>query len=712
MDLDPAGAPPPLGWSSAVLRCGIALTIFLSAFLLFQVQPLVSKSILPWFGGTAGVWTICLLLFQLLLLVGYAFAHVGLRWLTPPQWLVVQLALLAVAVARLPIVPDPGWRPAAATPPEGRIVLILLATIGLPFLMLSTTGPMLQAWFARTQPGRSPYRLYALSNAGSLLALASYPFLFEVYWTVPRQAAFWSIGFAVFALLYGFCMAAMVWVDRRVPRSGTAEGSAANPQADSEPPPTWGRWSTWFVLAAIPSAMLVATTNQVCLDIASVPFLWVLPLSLYLLSFILCFESERWTSRWFWATAVLVASAGMLVGLVWDAKFPIIGQVFVFFAGLFAAAMFCHSELSRARPAPRYLTSFYLALAAGGAAGGVAVGLIAPLLFPTYWEMQLGILATLIAVVVACFPWRRGKSANRMAVAGWFGSVTALVGIGIWMANDITNDSKFAIVTLRNFYGVLRVKEYDRGRPNHSIALLNGRILHGDQTLSPERRKNPTTYYSRQSGIGQVLTQRGGERPLRVGVVGLGVGTLAAYGRAGDQYRFYEINPAVEAIARNVFTYLSDCPGEIQIRLGDARLLLEAEQSDGTPLWDILAIDAFSGDAIPTHLLTREAVEVYFARLQPDGLLCLHISNRHFELTDVVAGLVQELGLAVQLVVNANDRENDVTSATWAILARSPDSFQQLELQDVYEFASSATVLWTDDYCNPFQVLRAFGGQD
>lgn len=703
----PVKAAGEQGRAAVGLRVAVGTTIFLSAFLLFQVQPLISKAILPWFGGTAGVWTICVLLFQVLLLAGYTLAHAGLNWVRPVPWLSVQFVLLLVAMALLPIVPNPAWRPGVTATPEPQIVRIVLGSVGLQFLLLATTAPLLQAWWARAFPGRSPYRLYALSNTGSLLALMTYPFVFEVYWPVTRQAMAWSAGFVVYAALFAISLSGLI---RRAAAVSSPRGGAAadNGLAPAGSPPGFGDVARWFVLAAIPSAMLIATTNQVCLDIASVPFLWVLPLGLYLLSFVLCFDSERWSLPWLWTAAVAVTSIGMWIGLLWDASLPIILQIVVFFAGLFAAAMLCHGALARARPAPRFLTGFYLALSAGGAAGGICVGLLAPLVFPNYWEMQACILASLLTAVALNFPRRRQAPRFRWRVAGWVSLAIVLVGVAIGMAVDMRQDAKHAIVTLRNFYGVLRVKEYDRGRRDHSIVLLNGRITHGDQFVNSPLRQVPTTYYSPASGIGQVLRHVRGDQPLQVGVVGLGVGTLAAYAEAGDEFHFYEINPAVEAIARNVFWYLTESRGKVEIHLGDARLLLEQANAADAPPLDVLAIDAFSGDAIPTHLLTREALQVYLQRLKPNGVLCLHISNRHFDLGRVVAALAPELSCAAILVNNKSDTATSTNSATWVILTREPDRLAELNLRNTKPLQSSPQVRWTDDYCNPFGVLRPF----
>lgn len=679
-----------------------AATIFVSAFLLFQIQPLISRCLLPWFGGTPNVWTTCLLFFQTVLFGGYVYAHLLSRCV-PAHQALVHLGLLGVAVAGLQILPPGESRPDPQGSPVAQILLLLTASVGLPYFVLSTTGPLLQSWFSRALPGRSPYRLYALSNAGSLLALVSYPFVVEPVLGMTSQAAWWSSGFLLFALLCGGC----AWIVSRT--AGDHPGGLEIPSdhhagPESEERPGVGRVLSWFALSMTASVLLLATTNQVCLDVAVVPFLWVVPLGLYLLSFILCFDGDRWYSRTFCGlagAAAMVLTAGLLLQ---NSATSLVVQVSVAFAAMFLGCMLCHGELVRLRPGPRRLTAFYLVVSAGGAAGGLFVSVIAPLVFPLYLEMHLSIAVT---CGLALWVYLREKYA-RDGRPEWLlrgGAIATLAALIIALQAQATATLAHSAAVRRNFYGVLRVEHQDAGEPErHTLQLRYGRILHGLQYAAPHKQRLATTYYGPLSGVGRLIADLQDERPrLRIGVVGLGVGTLATYGRPGDLLRFYEINPDVTRLAHEHFTYLRDAPAQVEIVPGDARLTLEREQD--AP-FDLLVLDAFSGDAVPAHLLTREALQVYLRRLRPEGLLAFHISNLHFDLRPVVASLADDAGLAFRILIAAGDHATGQTGSVWFAAAKDPALLESARVNALASPPPSTRVIWTDDYSDLFSLLK------
>lgn len=711
---------------TGVLGIGYAVTIFVSAFLLFQVQPLISRYILPWFGGTPSVWTTCMLFFQVALFAGYAYAHLTTERLAPRTQAAAHIVLMAAALLLLPIAPSADWKPTGTEQPILRIVALLSASVGLPFFVLSSTGPLLQGWFSRTHRDLSPYRLYALSNIGSLLALVSYPFVFEPAFDTVTQATLWSWGFGSFAVLCAVCAVAM-W--RLAPQSrdeetlavcdltATPDGpSGDTPQAGPAgrsssafgPPPGWDVRFYWFALPMVASVMLLATTNQVCLDVASVPFLWVLPLTIYLASFILCFDSDRWYSRRVFPLLMAATFGGVVALLKEGAAASIVLQIAVYFSALFFCAMVCHGELVQLKPHPRYLTSFYLVIAAGGAAGGLLVGVLAPLFFSSYLELPLGMVGGAALTLAVLYRDPRGALFGGRPVVVWLvllAGLFTLIGSLIWVRKE-TAGSDIVAVT-RNFYGVLRVKELDADNESWDrYTLVHGRILHGMQFADEQKRRKPTTYYGPESGVGLILDhhRRGGS--MRVGVVGLGTGTLAAYGRAGDSYRFYEINTEDIRLATTYFTYVQDLKdrrAKVRIQRGDARLSMEREAPQN---FDVLAIDAFSSDAIPAHLLTREAVAVYLRHLKSDGVLAVHISNRHFNLRPVVDALADDLDLTAVTISSNGNNDEGTDDAEWVLLARDPRALDIEPIRAAADAPQYRRILWTDKRSNLFDVLE------
>lgn len=670
-------------------------TILLSAFLLFQVQPLISKFILPWFGGSPAVWTTCLLFFQTLLFGGYLYAHLSERMLGRRTRAVVHLALLAAALAALPIAPSAAWKPAAATDPTWRILALLTATVGLPYFVLSATGPLVQAWLSRVAPGRSPYRLYALSNLGSLAALLSYPFVFEPRLAVEGQAWLWSVGFGLFSLC---CGGAAVQAARLT--MVESAGAAATGLADSCDRPTWAQRGLWVALPAFASMMLLATTNHVCQDVAVIPFLWVVPLSLYLLSFIICFDHERWYRRGLYggATALLALLTAGLYDLPFDV--PFLGELAVHFAVLFGLCMVCHGELVRLRPAPRDLTSFYLLIAAGGALGGAFVSLVAPVLFSTFFEWKIGLAGGYALAAVLLIAALAGRSRGRRWAWGVPLATVALLGLAA-VIHFQTGSGRVPVMEARNFYGEVAVIEREGTGPlDRDYALFSGNIVHGVQFTCDGKRHEPTTYYSRQSGVGRALGYYGNRPSLRVGVIGLGVGTLAAYGRPGQTFRFYEINPEMIRVARTCFRYLGDSPATIECVPGDARLSLEREEPQR---FDVLVLDAFSGDSVPAHLLTKEAFAIYRRHLVSDGALCIHITNRYLDLAPVIRGLAHDADWPLARIVTPDDETLALYQADWLILSRNRDFLRSLPVGGDDD---ARALLWTDSHSDLFRILK------
>ncbi|MDZ4820599.1 MAG: fused MFS/spermidine synthase [Planctomycetota bacterium] len=988
--------------NATLLGLNFALAIFVSAFLLFQVQPLISKFILPWFGGSPAVWTTCMLFFQVLLFAGYTYAHCSVTYLSARMQGLVHLGLMSVALvcALFFIPPGSGWKPVDSDQPVLRIMLLLSASVGFPYFVLSATGPLLQAWFARSFAGRSPYRLYALSNIGSLLALLTYPFVVEPAWDSYQQAYWWIGGFVFFCVL-GAYAATQIWASDRSDDSGTAghnrsgvnEGYAAGQElaspelspADKLPDPTWLRRLLWIALPAFASMMLLATTYHVCQDVAPVPFLWVVPLSLYLLSFIISFDAERWYIRPFFAVvglAFLYVSAGMpsdlknggtykkavaiiewyqndfwrkdevtaaglqqLLGYdadkeqalvrdeggraVWhtmpDPKEPLVDkskpardsdeprirlssspasqqlslfqlatlpgydssreqklgvvdgqltwtdsaansasatnltradgfdlatsqalmhrdsqlrwidansgwtpkdryeftykpdyrdELFIHFGALFCVCMVCHGELVRLRPAPRYLTSFYLLISAGGALGGLFCSLIAPMIFSTHFEWTLSLYGGMILLLVALLrsliwdrpiQWLMGRlfgvnpqpastSSDSQFGRPWFSLAQVLVALAMLLLVPVVlyymttivmqdvvkfqkTDTKDVIARSRNFYGTVRVegrqlKEFDLDQPAVAdapsaeftlhdipknaeearrkrnwyeiISLYNGRILHGMQFTDPDESRLPTTYYTTDSGVGRAIGYfKQTQNHFRVGAIGLGTGTLAAYSTESQQkIIFYEINPQVEALAREHFTYLSNAAEPVDILLGDARLSLERQAKEGSQQFDVLILDAFSGDSIPSHLLTKECFEIYQKHVDlKHGIIAFHISNRYLDLLPVVRGLAQHFHVKMLTIHSEGESEGGERS-DWVLLtnneeflrddtlgaeqetttapeelfysdfpktvdSQSPDGVKANAGQDANEVILNwpRTILWTDAYSNLFDIL-------
>ncbi len=819
------------------------LTIVLSAFLLFQVQPLIAKLILPWFGGSAAVWTSCMLFFQLALLGGYAWAH----WLNGQplkRQVFLHVGLLLVSLAVLPIIPSVRWKPAGGDDPLLGILGLLTATVGLPYFLLSATSPLLQSWYSRANGGAMPYRFFALSNAGSMAGLLTYPVLVEPNMTNRNQAWMWSICFVVF-------MALFVVVAFRSSNAGDSHATASSEVVpDHGPAPSWSDKLLWAGLAACASALLLAVTNHLTQNVAAIPFLWVLPLSIYLLSFILCFDSDRWYRRWLFVQLAVVMLPGLAYALSDNGNFSSLKIAVAFFtAAIFILFMVCHGELALRRPSSRYLTSFYLMVSVGGAAGGLLIGFVFPYVLPALVDLPIVLSATSFlfvwllwrqrlahptpgtkneeflaeprdkvamsvliigvgafvasrlamakfsgapaflaapydAAVMFAFAgaftlyilWRSrtideegdekrdriavavqislavGFALWRIAMARYYGAPElgetsydwpALLVLGgstpvylLWRSRDSLNNNMMVVAAAvalacgvtgymardvwtyvgsarlltRNFYGALVVNDHpaenDMGPYRE---LRHGTIEHGEQFLWPQNLRHATTYYAEKSGLGLALRSLRVEGNLNVGSIGLGAGTTAVYARPGDHYYFYDINPNVLKIATTQFSFLLHCYGKHDVILGDARLSLENELKQRTNRrFDLLSVDAFSGDAIPVHLLTREAYEIYWQQLLPNGVLAVHVSNRYLSLAPGVALAAAESGKqAMEINFDGNDDKQE-TASEWVLVTSRRGFFERDEIKAAATKIEPIPGLreWTDDYSNLYKILR------
>lgn len=642
--------------------------VVVSAFCLFLIQPLMAKRILPVFGGSAAVWAVCLVFYQALLLGGYLYAHALASRLTPRVQGLAHAALTAAALLCLPQVGAP--LSASGKAPDEEILLLLARGIGLPYLLLASTSPLLQAWRAAKDGPARVYRLFAWSNIACAVALLSFPFLLERLLPLSKITLVWQCAFGAAALLHTVCA---------LQRMRSGEATAAERQSSVL------RWHPlWFWLPLLGSGLLVSVTSYLTQVVAPFPLLWVLPLLLYLLSFVVVFEGDRYRTAWGLPVGFggLLAAAGALVYLPPGHMMGL--GTFVFSAGLFAACLMLHGELAARKPDAGRLTAFYVALAAGGAAGSLLTAIVAPMVFK--YSIELPVMMGCAALTGAALTPRR-RPLFDVAVAGAL-LIAASVAVE-WVAY-----SSSTLVAERNFYGALRITQRPGGQDRPPLrAIVHGTVNHGAEYTEGEWRKVPLTYFHRRTAAGMLLSRESG--PRRVGVVGLGAGTLAAYGRAGDVFRFYEINPLVVRMATKYFAYMNDSAAHVEAVLGDARVMMERERPQN---YDVLLVDAFTGDSVPVHLLTREAFEVYLRHLKPGGTLALHVSNRYLDLPPVVRGVAQSLGLRATVVASQGDPETGAAGAVWVLVDRQRES-------------KSATppdrrLVWTDDFSSLLPVLR------
>ena len=664
-----------------------ASAISAGAFLLFMVEPQFAKRILPWFGGSAAVWSTCLVFYQTALLFGYLYARVLARYANALTQSVVHIALLLAALFLLPIGPSDRWQPSPGAQPTWAILVMLTVTLGLPFVVISATSPLVQYWLARAgEP--APYRLFALSNFASLAALLGYPILIEPTLDIAAQRFWWSVAFAGFVVVCG----AVALLSRR-------DSVAAIAEAKPEPLPIFRRFY-WFSLAGVGSMLLLSVTNLITQNVAAVPLLWVLPLAIYLLSFVFGFGAGRFYNRSIWLRLLAIA-LGLLAYSVYHIEEidAIKTSLQIFLGGLFVCLMFCQSELYLNRPEPSGLTDFYLIIAAGGAAGAIFVGIVAPNLFEGVYELPFTLCATAVLALVST--WAYGWPLRVL----WVGVAACMGAVFVTNVNAYHENS---LLLVRNFYGSLRVVQSPHAGPEQTRTLYHGTIQHGAQFLWADKQRRPLTYYGRDSGVGIVLRECLPNAPRRVGVVGLGTGTLAAFGRPGDTFVFYELNPQVITIANSLFWFIRQSPAKVQIVEGDARLSLQREHEP----FDLLVLDAFSGDAIPVHLLTRESLALYLRLLKPNGVIAFHVSNHYLALAPVVQQLAQQAGYPAVLVSNHADTDDNISAADWVLVTKNPAVLDNAAIRLHSSPIENRPGLrpWTDSFNNLIEIVRWSNG--
>jgi len=618
-----------------------AAAVFLGAFLLFLVQPIMGRFLLPWFGGGASVWTACMLFFQVALLAGYAYAHALTSHATTRKQAWIHLVLLAGSLVFLPIAPDAAWKPEPGQASAMRIALLLSLSIGPPFILLSATAPLIQKWFAQVFPDRSPYRLYALSNAGSVAALAVYPFLVEPLMTRQSQSSAWSVGMVVFALLCGGCAMAIVTTrSHAAPASGPSGTQSSTPGPDNSAASA----PAWLALSACGSVLLLVTTSELSRDVAVMPYLWVAPLAIYLVTFIICFDRPERYSHAVYGNGFLLGLIAVCFATYFRNSLGFYTRFSIQSAALFLGCMVCHGKLANLKPTPSRLTAYYLCISTGGALGGILVSLAAPMLFDGYHEYALGLLCC--AAICARGAGIKSKPGDT-AAGRWLSrscSWAAAVGCAGFFLFDVWTVNRTALASSRNFFGSISVHELSAGDPErHARYLKHDNIIHGFQLLAPDCEGAPPGYYGPSGGGGLIVNEFRAGGPRRIGIVGLGVGTLATYGRPDDTFRIYEIDPAVIEAAQTSFTFLRDSKAAIETVEGDARLVLEQESAQA---FDVLVLDAFTSDAVPVHLLTIEAMEIWRRHLAKNGVLAFHLSSQHLQLSSVVRAAAEELGMA------------------------------------------------------------------
>lgn len=762
------------------MRLLFALTLFVSATLLFVVQPMFAKMVLPLLGGTPAVWNTCMVFYQAVLLIGYLYAHLSIRWLGAKRQSVLHMGLFCLPWLVLPIGVAAIGVPPVESNPIPWLLLLLAASVGLPFLFVSASAPMLQAWFAATghPSARDPYFLYSASNLGSILALLGYPLLLEPYLTLDGQTWSWAAGYGILMVLSLLC-AVCLWRSRGAEMAVPVGHESADSATDSPGGvPTWAGRARWLALSFAPSSLLLGVTTYMSTDLASMPLLWVIPLTLYLLTFVLVFA--RWKLLphrlmvMIQPVLVVIVAAAYFCGGTSTSYLTIMFPLHLL--AFFVTAMVCHGELAADRPVTRYLTEFYLWMSLGGVLGGVFNAMVAPQLFDDVYEYPL-------MIAVACLLRPAVADSRRQTLAGWLdfalpvGMAVSLgfaaaglnrsdvlahwidrlwSGVQAWGWSSIEIDSSkvatvlflglaaliawlcqrrpvrfglsvFALLVVslvysggrlrplyaqRSFFGVLRVRHTTKWKEGcllyEAHQLLHGSTNHGVQCLDPVARLEPWTYYHRKGPVGRVFRALEEKGPVeKIGVIGLGTGTIAAYGKPGRHITFYEIDPAVLYIARDsgLFTYLADSRSTIDYVLGDARQSLAHE--DPPRRFDLLLVDAFSSDAIPIHLLTKEALALYFEHLTEHGVLAVHISNRHLDLEPVLGNLVEDAGRAARVCSDNSERDMGKFASTWVAIARCEEDLGHLAKADCWRtlHTNPKQGLWTDNFSNVVGVL-------
>ncbi len=675
-----------------------ALTIFLGAFLLFQVQPIISKYILPWYGGSMSVWTTCMLFFQMFLLFGYLYAHLLTKFFSKNRQALIHLVLMSASLLLLPVIPSESWKPQPNADPTLGILSLLSVNLGLPYFILSATSPLLQRWFTVLNPGVQPYRLFALSNAGSLLALLSFPFLIEPLFSRVQQATLWAIGLGVFAIVCG-AIGFRLW---NISEQSITEKELSVRKAEKLPSQLI-RW-LWVLLPATASIILLAITNKLCREVVVVPFLWVLPLMVYLLTFIISFDRPQWYSR-MWFGLLFAASLALTCYflLIKEETLTIVMTIFPLL--MFSSCMICHGELARLKPSPNYLTLYYLMIALGGALGSLFVVLVAPTIFDEYIEFYLGFVVCILLFFVVLYvdkqsPLHKGK---RKLIWALMFTGTAWMLFSFYKIHGQVRT--YIIEQTRNFYGVISVSEYAKETPTYTYRTMShDGVLHGQQFMSPKVQRMPMSYYSEKSGLG-VSFLAIQKSQFRVGAVGLGVGTIAVWMRQNDYIRFYEINPEVERLAQKYFTYMKACMGKMDFVLGDARLSLEHESPQN---FDIIALDAFNSDSPPLHLLTKEAFDIYMKHLTPDGAIMIHATSSYLDFYPVVTKLAALYGMHCSYLLDMNeDQAKNRSASVWLMVTKNQTLINHPDIlaMTVPVTSESDFECWTDDYSSLFPIM-------
>ena len=690
--------------------------IFLSAFLLFQVQPLIAKLILPLFGGGAAIWTACLLFFQAFLLFGYLYAHV----LSKCKSLTTQVSIHSVALLASLLFMPIGLKELVEfdqTAPLSDILKLLVLSIGAPYFLLSSTGPLVQKWLSHVyaaKPDFTPYKLYSLSNIGSLLALVSYPFIFEPLFSLPNQLTYWSAGYIV---LVGSLIVFCVQLFKLVSASSNevyAEkpiGSSLSDKDSNDNHQVIGfklDWLLWLALSAIGVVLLVSITNAMTQNIPPVPFLWILPLSLYLLTFIISFHSPKWYVRWYWYVLFILSSfAGLLMFFI-GSQFDILSQVFIYSGILLSACMICHGELVKLKPSTDRLTLFYLNMSLGGFLGSAFVAFVAQRFFTQFLEFPIALVAVFLLLGCCTYLLRNStvKDNNKspILIASSCGVFAVMLVVGFVSLNQQFKEN--TVELSRNFYGILSVKDVE---VNGVVErrLIDGTTSHGTQSLNAELADIPMSYYRKDSGVALALQHLFLTPQVNVGLIGLGAGTLATYGRRGDSYTFYELNPNVERMARQYFTYIDNSKANVEVIIGDGRVTLQKELDNGDAnAFDVLVVDAFSGDSVPAHLLTVEAFDLYFSHLKASGVLAIHVSNSHLDLTALVKGLAANRDYSA-LYFKTEATDTEVTQTEWVIVTNNQSFIRNTKVKRLQsEWPNDNELIWTDNYSNLLSVLK------
>jgi len=746
----------PTGKSGMLILFLYTVTIFLGALLLFLVQPMVGRMLLPLLGGAPAVWNTALVFFQAALLAGYAYAHVSTRWLGVRRQTALHALLLVVAIVALPITIPHGWAPPTEQNPVFWLLALLTVVVGFPFFVVSATSPLLQRWFAASghRDAADPYFLYAAGNCGSLLALVAYPVLIEPRLGLSNQCRWWAIGYGTLVLLTISCGLLVLQNVRRQEVAGEPAGTTATPASAERL--TARRRLRWVILAFVPCSLMLSVTMYVTSEIAPVPLLWVIPLGIYLLTFILVFAKRRLLPHRWMVRALPLVVLPLVIMLASStlkaAPLPGVGwPVALHFVGLFVVAMVCHGELANDRPTVSHLTEFYLWISTGGVLGGIFNALLAPVIFPTVLEYPLTLLLAcllmpqsgakpvsqrtraldfvlpallgLLTAILIPIMERVPPNSRGIAVAVEYGVPALLclmffrrplrftLGVlAIFLATTLALRSAIhTLVVARSFFGIHRVEVFPGQEYVH--ILKHGTTTHGMQSLDPRHRRVPLAYFTRAGPLGQVIAAIPDKLMQHVGVIGLGAGTVACYAKAGQQWTFYDIDPEVERIARNpqYFTYLEDCPASVKIVLGDARLSL---QSVPDHEYGFMILDAYNSDTVPLHLVTREALALYMRKLALDGVLAFHITNRHLDLEPVFAKLAQDAGVFALCEFDPSSLQDFERSgrmeSRWMVVTRDPQQLGSLLTDPRWHppRARPGVGLWTDDYVSVFSVFN------